>query len=310
MNKKLQKFLEFNKKERLGILTLLAILILLIVGYMVLPRFISMNGNPNNEEIKKQVEAFIEARKKEKEKKEQKSNKNDTLQTQAKELAQLTPFPFDPNDLPTSKWKEIGFSKQQIQIIKNYEQSGGSFDKKEDLKKIYGINQQEYAQLEPYINIKKPEKKEKNKEKKDEENASINDFRDTLHIDLNSTDSTELIKIRGIGEVFSQRIIKYRDYLGGFYTKEQLLEVYNFDSSNYLPLKSHFWADTTNIQKVNVNTATFKELQHHPYIDYHLVKQIVNYREKHGRFKNLTELNKLELMYDELYEKLKHYLVI
>lgn len=309
MNKKLQKFLEFNKKERLGILTLLAILILLIVGYMILPRFISMNGNTNNKEIKKQVEAFIEARKKEKEK-EKKSNKNKTIQTQTKELAQLTPFPFDPNDLPESKWKKIGFSKHQIQIIKNYEQSGGSFDKKEDLKKIYGINQQEYAQLEPYINIKKPEKKKINKEKEDKENAATDKTRDTLHIDLNSTDSLELIKIKGIGEVFSQRIIKYRDYLGGFYTKDQLLEVYNFDSSNYLPLKSHFWADTSNIQKVNVNTATFKELQHHPYIDYHLVKQIVNYRENHGRFKNLSELHKLELMYDELYEKLKHYLVI
>ncbi|MCF8231229.1 MAG: helix-hairpin-helix domain-containing protein [Bacteroidales bacterium] len=309
MNKKPRKFFEFNTKERIGVLTLLAILLLLIVIYLLLPRFISLNGNTSNKEFKKQVEAFIEARKKEKDKKKQKTTKKDTLKNKVRKPEQLTPFPFDPNNLPENKWKEIGFSQNQIQIIKNYEKSGGSFDKKEDLKKIYGITQQEFAQLEPYINIKKPEKK-KASGKQNKINEDSTTPRTTLHIDLNSTDSSELIKIRGIGEVFSQRIIKYRDYLGGFYTKKQLLEVYNFDSSNYLPLKNHFWTDTTNIQKVNINTATFKELQRHPYMDYYLVKQIVNYREDHGRFKSLSELNMLDLMYDELYEKLKHYLVL
>lgn len=308
MNKRIKEFFDFNKKERIGVLTLLTILIILIVIYYSMPYIISQNQNTNNHELKQQVQAFIEARKNEDNTQPEQNPNTDNSDKQ--ENTELTPFPFDPNNLPDSQWKKIGFSEKQIQIIKNYEKSGGQFYKKEDLKIIYGISPEEYSQLEPYITIKKQEKSEKPKKDKKENITLKKEAEKTYHMDLNTADSGQLIKINGIGKVFSGRIVKYRNYLGGFYRKEQLMEVYNFDSSNYQSVQKHFWVDSSKIQKINLNTATFKELLQHPYLDYYLVKEIVNHRQENGRYKTLSELKKLDLMYSKLYEKLKHYLTL
>lgn len=308
MNKRIKEYFDFNNKERIGVLTLLTILIILIIIYYSLPYLISQNPGTNNQKLKQQVQAFIEARKAEDN--AQPKQSPGTYNSDKDENTELTPFPFDPNNLPVSQWKRIGFSEKQIQIIKNYEKSGGRFYEKEDLKIIYGISPEEYSQLEPYIQIKKQERSQKSPKDSKKNTPLKKEAEKTYHMDLNTADSGQLIKIKGIGKVFSSRIVKYRNYLGGFYKKEQLMEVYNFDSSNYQSVQKHFWVDSTKIQKVNLNTATFKELLHHPYLDYYLVKEIVNHRQEHGRYKTLSELKKLDLMYVKLYEKLKHYLTL
>lgn len=309
MNNKIRQFFDFNKKERIGILSLLVILIILIVIYYSLPQLVKTNSDKVNEQFKKQVEEFIEARKKEKT--ASLKQKRNTSQESIKDTKKLKPFPFNPNNLPARKWKKMGFSDKQVEIIKNYEKSGGKFYTKEDLKKIYGINQEEYTQLEPYIKIKQ-EKKEETERKEDSEPAHevMPEKPKPMNIELNSADSNTLLKVKGIGTVFSSRIVKYRDYLGGFHSKEQLLEVYNLDSAVYQRVKENFWVDASKIEKINLNTATFKEILQHPYTDYYLVKQMVNYREKHGGFKKLSQLRELDLMYEELYEKLKPYLTL
>jgi len=307
MNNKIRQFFDFNKKERIGILSLLIILIALIVIYYTLPQLVNTNSENVNEQFKKQVEEFIQARKKEKTASLKK--KRDTIKKSIKDTKKLKPFHFNPNNLPAREWKKMGFSDKQVEIIKNYEKSGGKFYSKEDLKKIYGIDQEEYTQLEPYIKIeqKKEAKSKKDAEPKPEAKA---DKPKPLNIELNSADSSTLIKVTGIGTVFSSRIVKYRDYLGGFHSKHQLLEVYNLDSTVYQRIEKNFWVDSTKIEKIHLNTATFKELLQHPYTDYYLVKQMVNYREKHGGFKKLSQLRELELMYEELYEKLIPYLTL
>jgi len=308
MNKKIKEFFDFNKKERIGVLTLLTILLILIIIYYLLPHIISQHPSTNNQKLKQQVQAFIEARKAENN--TQPKQSTNKYNSGKKENTELTPFPFDPNNLPESQWKKIGFSEKQIQIIKNYEKSGGKFYDKDDLKKIYGISPEEYAQLEPYIRIKEQQKNKKSQPENKGKSPLKKEAEKSYHMDLNTADSAQLIKVNGIGKVFSSRIVKYRNYLGGFYKKEQLMEVYNFDSANYQSVQKHFWVDSTKIQKINLNTATFKELLQHPYLDYYLVKEIVNHRQDHGRYKTLSELKKLDLMYSKLYEKLKHYLTL
>lgn len=52
--------------------------------------------------------------------------------------------------------------------------------------------------------------------------------RKPLVVNLNDADTTTLMLIHGIGPTFASRIVRYRDRLGGFTHKEQLLEVYGF----------------------------------------------------------------------------------
>ena len=124
-------------------------------------------------------------------------------------------------------------------------------------------------------------------------------------IELNSADTSSLISVRGIGHVFSRRILKYRKLLGGFYKKNQLLEVYGIDSIAFSNIEKQITVDTALIEKININTAEFKQALKHPYLKYEDVKAIFGL--KKGRKKitkkkldNIKLSNKMILKYLEL----------
>ncbi len=234
---------------------------------------------------------------------------NDSINKQA-EL-----FIFDPNDLSEEKWKLLGLNNKQIRNIKNYEKKGGKFYKNEDLKKIYTISNDDYKILEPFIRIKQQKKKWKNTEVKKTEFAKTPKKNKKYYkpdsvfmIELNSTDSINLLKLKGIGPVFAGRIIKFRNLLGGFYTKNQLLEVYGFDSVRLIKINSFIKVDTSLIKKININEASFKKILKHPYITFDMTKQIVNSR-KSKKFYDFQEFKENNILInDSIFLKIRPYL--
>lgn len=97
-------------------------------------------------------------------------------------------------------------------------------------------------------------------------------------IDLNIADTLTLKKLKGVGSIFSNRIIKYRDLLGGFSNKSQLLEVYGIDSSLYQKLSPYVYVDHKSLKKINLNYASVDQLKAHPYLGYKESNAIVKYR--------------------------------
>ena len=131
--------------------------------------------------------------------------------------------------------------------------------------------------------------------------------RPPLMIEINTADSAQLVKLYGIGPSYAGRILKYRGMLGGFFSIEQLLEVYGMDSVRYAGIQKNIKADTSFILTIDVNTAEFKTLLHHPYLDYETVKLICNYREYSGPITCSDTLRKV-IGYDPMYEKVKPYI--
>jgi len=217
----------------------------------------------------------------------------------------LHPFNFNPNNLPAEKWKEMGLSDKQIKIIKNFEAKGGKFFKKEDLKKIYGITESDYTVLEPYISIPDKNKAFDKKEKV----IYIND-KNTEIIELNSADTTDLKKLKGIGYWYAKKNLVYRNKLGGFYKKEQLMEVNGMDSSRYAGFISYVSVNSFLITTININTASFEELKPHPYIGYNIALSIINIRNVHGKFASVSDIKKSALITDKIYEKISPYLTV
>ncbi|MBQ2065516.1 MAG: helix-hairpin-helix domain-containing protein, partial [Paludibacteraceae bacterium] len=119
--------------------------------------------------------------------------------------------------------------------------------------------------------------------------------RDVFPIELNSADTLLLQELKGVGPGFARRIVKYREKLGGYYAKEQLMEVYGFTDSLYKQVSPHVTVDASKIQKLNINELGIAELKRHPYISFFEAKAIVEYRNslKSGRIENLDELAKL-----------------
>jgi len=130
-----------------------------------------------------------------------------------------------------------------------------------------------------------------------------------LHIDLNTADTTELMKLRGIGSTFAKRIVKYREMLGGYYSIEQLKEVYGFDEEKYEMVKDEVYVNNETVMKMNLNKATAKELSNHVYIDWKLANAIVNHRFKQP-FTDVSQLKEVYLVNDTLFRKLAPYFTI
>jgi DNA uptake protein ComE-like DNA-binding protein len=127
-------------------------------------------------------------------------------------------------------------------------------------------------------------------------------------IDLNTADTAELQQLRGIGPVLSARIVRYRSLLGGFTDKKQLLEVYGLPDSVYRRIAPQLSVDTSRIQRLDINTATYGQLVRHPYLDKHQVAAIVRLRERKGAFASLDDLHQIPIIEQETYNKIIPYL--
>ena len=219
----------------------------------------------------------------------------------------LKPFNFDPNTLSVEGWVKMGYSQKQAQALDKYRKKGGIFYKKEDLKKIFFIDDYDFQILEPYIIIESPSQKQHTNEYASRENSRPSE---TKKIELNTADTTDLKELRGIGSGYAKRIVKYRQQLGGFYKPEQLLEVHGFTQELYEKVSPNIIIDGDEMRKINLNTATIDQLKRHPYLDYYQAKAIVNYREKYGKFATVNDLLKANLIYQETFDKIKPYLVV
>ena len=211
-------------------------------------------------------------------------------------------FEFNPNNLPVAQWKKLGLSDRQIKVIKNYEAKGGKFYKKEDLQKIYSISAKDYSRLEPYINI--PERSFSNTYVN---SPKIFKVKPMVVVEINHADSEQLTTIRGIGPAFASRILKYRNRLGGFYRKDQLLEVYGLDSAKYQEIANQVEIDGSGINKVNINTCSFDDLKRNPYLTFKQINAIIQYRKQHGNYKNSKDLKNIAILTDEVIDKIEPY---
>lgn len=211
-------------------------------------------------------------------------------------------FFFNPNNLAVNDWERLGLSKAQAQSVKNFEQRGGKFHSKADVKKLYVISEKLYTELEPYIVIP------------DQDSVSHATRpapkRKTVIVEINSADSVTLVEVNGIGPAFARRILNYRERLGGFYATKQLLEVFGIDQEHYDKFSPFLKTDSTLIRKINLNTATVESLKKHPYLTWNLANAIVNYRKLHGPFTKPEDLRRIDLVNEDLYRKLAAYITL
>ncbi|NPA67861.1 MAG: helix-hairpin-helix domain-containing protein, partial [Chlorobi bacterium] len=206
-------------------------------------------------------------------------------------------FFFNPATLNDDGWKKLGFSDKQVKSIRKYIDNGGKFYKKEDLKKLYVISNEKYAELEPYIIIEKTKNKpEKQKERKP--------------VDINNLSANEMKKYGKFWQYNAERIVKYRNLLGGYYKKEQLLEVYGVKKQYYDKIAGDIIIDKTKLKKINVNFAEVSELGRHPYISYELAGKIISFRNNHGFIDDLKILKENKIISSNDYEKIKNYLKV
>jgi competence protein ComEA len=303
--KEIMVFFTFSKSERRGILVLITLILLLILFNIVYPYFVSQKKYDYSA-FDREVQAFLKTQQDSSNKRKSYPSKEDfDIIDVDRSFAEhkLTPFLFDPNTLTLEQWLTLGFTAKQAKVIENYCSKGGKFYDKEDFKKMYCISADEYAILEPFIDIKlnKPDYPKKEFTKKENVNPKT---------DINSASIEDLIRIKGIGNYYATKVVEYRIKLGGYYSVDQLLEIPKMDSSRLQPLLPFLEVNPNAIRKINVNQADFDQLKSHPYIGYNIALALINYRTKHGNYVQLTDIKKSMLINDKNYFKISHYLCV
>jgi competence protein ComEA len=129
-------------------------------------------------------------------------------------------------------------------------------------------------------------------------------------IDINTADTTVLIALPGIGSKLSQRIITFRDKLGGFYKVEQIGETFGLPDSTFQKIKSRLLISNIAVHQININTASVDELKAHPYLRYAIANAIVQYRVQHGSYAVVEDIKKIMLVTGDIFNKAAPYLKV
>lgn len=253
---------------------------------------ISKLSAEKNEEVKQRLE---------KDKKQKSKSKEPTKKNPFSYNLPITPF--NPNEYKFKDWKAIGFSEKQVETIMKYQENGGVFKVKQDVKKLYVIDDELYLKLYDLIDLPDSILSEESHSFNKNENKSIS-------VNINTATEEELKKISGIGPFFARQIIELREGYGGIHELNQLLEIYRMDEEKLSNIENSLIIDKSDIVKLNINTATRKELNNHRGVTWNIANSIVSTREKHGEYKKLDDLLKSVLIDRDKLKKLKPYLTV
>jgi len=303
LKKRFKEYFNFTKRERNGLFVLLFIIFILIFVNAYINNRTFGSLVQIDEQFQEDIEKFEKSleliENNEKQKESFIGNKKNYKKDSWKIVE--NPFVFDPNTVKKEQLKKLGFSSSQISVLLNYRKKGGNFYYKEDLLKIYGIKERQYKYLRPYIKIENIERSS--------DSIKVEEVIET-RVELNSASMEEIITLKGIGESYAKRVIKYRDLLGGYVNKEQLLEIYGMDSSRYNMFSDFVDLDTSLIHKMNINKVKFKTLLKHPYLNKYQTQSIMKYREIIGKFDRIEQIPENNLILNEGYIKIKPYITV
>ncbi len=244
-----------------------------------------------------ELEAFAEATK---ERKRQREVERTTI---------ASPFPFNPNTADSATLIKVGLKSWQVKNLLAYRRAGGRWKDADDFKRLYGLTEEEYQRLRPYIKIPPPVKDvyytEKDRARQDSlRQLRPEKFAELTVLDLNTVDTLTLRKIPGIGVGYSRSIVSYRQRLGGFVSVAQLKEIEG------LPDRIEEWFtvdENAEVNRISINKSDFKTLLRHPYLSYEQVKVITTHIRKYGPLRSWKDLQLYKEFTSRDFERLTPY---
>jgi DNA uptake protein ComE-like DNA-binding protein len=283
--------LYISKRSKNGVL--IFILIALIVVFI--PRFIQAISQKEKFKIASEDIKFLKENQS-----KRKFNQDYHRKKYTKKKFGIPPQKFDPNTYSEREWMNLGLSQKQAAIVFKFTKRG--IYSNEQLQKIFVIPTQLYELIKDSTFYSK-----KSFDKENLQNSQ-NDKKTKIFVDINSADQEKLETIPGVGSFYAKNIIKYRDRLGGFVKKEQLLEVWKMDVEKYNSIEEFILINEKETHKIDLNSATAEEFKQHPYFNWNIANSIVKMRNQKGLFKRIEEIKESVLIDEEFFEKIKPYL--
>lgn len=323
MNKRLQDFMYITKRGRNGTLVLCILAICILIFPEIYKRLSPETvyifpDNPSEQNPPKPME-----------------NTASTINT----FVNLSPTIIDPNTATKDHFIQVGLSKKQANTILNYRNKGGKFFNTNDLKKIYGLDENTFEKIKPFIKInttKRTEKTTNNKPdfetKSDIESTPAKPVIITApakKFDPNTINADDLLAM-GLPEKIINTMMNFRNKGGKFYKPEDLQLIYGMKEEWYKKLESSIEISNTknqskqknqpttlktptpnkekSIARVDVNTATIEDFKQLRGIGPYYARKIVNFRDKLGGFTDIDQIGSTYNLPDSVFQKIKPFL--
>lgn len=291
-------FFYYTKSERLVILLLLAIALLLL-GIWAITEYLRPVEVPVTLSESEEIDSFLANLEE-----QEKIRKSHTPKNEISAVLQ----PFDPNTADSVLLRQLGLPVYIVRNILKYRAKGGVFRSPESFSRIYGLKEEVYQKLKPYITIAplvsvSHVRTDTFRQLKDTI-PYIPKYEEGTIVDLNKADTSILKRIPGIGSTLARMIVVYRQRLGGFYDVSQLQEVPHVG----VELNKWFVVTPAGLHKIQVNSASLDKLRSHPYMDFYKAKAIMEYRRKRGKIKGLSQLSMFEEFTEKDLKRLSPYL--
>ncbi|HMB62300.1 MAG TPA: helix-hairpin-helix domain-containing protein [Eudoraea sp.] len=232
----------------------------------------------------------------------------DVLKESQLEKDRVSIFPFNPNYISDYRGYVLGMTSAEIDRLLQFRGRNRFVYSGKEFQAVTLISDSLLARISPYFKF--PEWTRRADASGDLSRMLKNDKNNSAEmIDLNRATAAELSSIRGIGEVLSARIIRFRDALGGFLVSDQLYDVYGLDSVvAQRALKKFGVVQKPEVEKIDLNTASREELARLIYLSYNVAAAIVAYREDVGQIDSLNELKQIENFPENKIDRIALYL--
>ncbi|TDD98328.1 ComEA family DNA-binding protein [Flavobacterium cellulosilyticum] len=273
----IQSFFKFSRGQRAGVFLLLFLIVLVQTVYFFFDFKVQSNKSPEKE---KWMSLQIQM---------------DSLKKEKQDYVPKI-YPFNPNFITDFKGYKLGMSVQEIDRLLAFRKENKYVNSPEEFQHVTKVSDSLLIAIAPYFKF--PDWVKNKKEFKENKKYPFTAFgknEKIVIIDINQATQEDLIKIKGIGEVISLRILKFKGSLGGFVSMEQMKDVWGLTPEVIESLNTHFKITVLpKVNKIDINNASIKELSQFPYFNYQLAKQIVTFRSMNGDFKNIEDLTKIK----------------
>lgn len=282
----------YTKNQRNGIIFLIVLIVLLQVAIHSIPDT-TETYNLNTPEVRAM------------------QHKLDSLKLLAIDNRKPRIFPFNPNFISDYKGYQLGMSVEEIDRLHVFRAKNKYVNSSEEFQQVTKISDSLLDRISPYFKF--PDWVSKRKKKKREKrtfNHQVEKEKTLVSTnDINLATLTDFLAVDGVDEELSERIIKYRTKLQGFSFTDQIYEVWGMERSTGEKLLETFNViSSPKIEKININTATFKEVLRLPYIDYELCVKIFDYRDEVAELQSIEELKNIEGFPMDKYDRIVVYL--
>ncbi len=292
----------YNKRQRNGIFFLLLFIVILQAIYVYVDFSSDNKVNANTVELL----AF--------------KYELDSLKRIELEKRKPKIYPFNPNFITDFKGYQLGMSINEIDRLHSFRKKNKYVNSTKEFQEVTKVSDSLLNKISPYFKF--PDWVVKRNQQKQKKQALVsgvlnnNSFKEpwvqniTISTsDINKATQQDFETINGVGEVISERIIKYRNKLQGYSYTNQLYEVWRLEKSTANAILKVFKIyQKPTIKKVNVNTATFKQVLKNPYIDYELCKKIFEFRDEVAELQDISELRNIKDFPLDKYDRIVLYL--